>query len=538
VSELPTICESGWSKRLVAAALLVVVTIVAYWPCLHGGFIFDDNVFLTENPLIKAPDGLARFWFSREALDYWPMTSTTLWLEWRLWGMKAAGYHATNLALHVSEVLLLWAVLRRLGVRGAFWAAAIFALHPLNAETVTWITQRKNLVAMLFCLLSTYWFVASEGDAAVAEPKGSANGVRAISYYLLSLVAFVLAMLSKGSVVVWPIVLFGIVSAQRRPRASDIKRLLPFLIAAVGLAWFESTFSTVVEPISAPPALLESKLLRAAAIGCFYLGKVVWPAQLSFDYGLWPSASAIWWGAALAVVVITVLLWQWRTRGTRAGWYGWAYFWLTLLPVLGFVEVGFMKYSPVSNHYAHLAIIGVAALAGVIVARLRCAGRPIRRGLTHLLLAIVVIGLGLLTWRQCEIYADGERLYRDTIARNPNSALAHTNLGALMTLQGKFDAAIFELQTAIRLTPDSVKAHDNLGVAFYRLGRIDDAIREYRGALQLDPEFCDAHNNLGAALARSGHLSEAIEEFKASLRINPDYANARNNLERAEKMVR
>jgi protein O-mannosyl-transferase len=211
---------------------------------------------------------------------------------------------------------------------------------------------------------------------------------------------------------------------------------------------------------------------------------------------------------------------------------------VALLPVMGFADVGFMRYSPVSNHYAHLALIGVAALAGVVIARFRGAASPARRGLTHALFAIVLIGLGVLTWRQCEVYADGERLYRDTTARNPDSSLAHTNLGAVLTLRGKFEAAVDELQAAVRLTPTSVKAHDNLGVAFYQLGRTDDAIREYREALRLDPEFCEAHNNLGAALAQSGHLREAIEEFKASLRINPDYANAHNNLEHAEKMVR
>jgi protein O-mannosyl-transferase len=518
---------------------LVVATVVAYGPIFHAGFIFDDNVFLTDNPLIAAADGLRRLWFSREAADYWPVTSSTLWLEWRAWGANATGYHVTNLVLHLAEVLLLWAVLKRLRVPGAFWGALLFALHPLNAESVAWITQRKNLMAMLFYLLSVYGFVASEervtGDSTAATARRS--GIDPA--YILSLGAFVLAMLSKGAVVMAPFVLLGLVLSRRRPTGRDGLRLAPFFAAAAALAWFESTFSTVLTNSNAGPHQLLERGLRAAAMVWFYLGKAVWPANLGFDYGRWSvhPNEAISWLPLIAAVGVTIALWLFRRRGTRGALLAWAYFGVMLAPALGFAEVGFMRYSPVSNHYTHLALIGIAALAGAAFAR-SAGGSAISRTIAQAAMAAALVTLGALTWQQARVYADGERLYRDTIARNPRSEVAHINLGVTLINAGRFESAEPELRRAVQLAPDSAKAHGNLGVVCYRLGRIDEAIAEYREALRLDPEFFEAHNNLGAALARSGRLQEALGEFRASLRINPAFSNARQNVERAERMLR
>ncbi len=172
-------------QLVLGTLLLVILTALAYAPALHAGFIWDDDNFLTQNPSIKAADGLRRFWLTTQSSDYWPLTSTTMWVEWRIWGMNAAGYHVTNVVLHIAESLLLWAVLKRLGIPGAFLGALFFALHPVNVESVAWITQRKNLVAMLFFLLSVFCFLkdgpgrsartnAASGPEALvrAEPAG------------------------------------------------------------------------------------------------------------------------------------------------------------------------------------------------------------------------------------------------------------------------------------------------------------------------------------------------------------------------------
>ena len=143
------------------AALIAAAIFLAYSPSINGGFILDDDKLLTENDIVQAPDGIQRFWLSTEAVDYWPLSNSTLWIEWRLWGMHPAGYRATNLILHAAEAFLIWALLRKLAIPGAFLAATFFAVHPVNVEAAAWIAQRKDMLALLFFLLSILWYLKS-----------------------------------------------------------------------------------------------------------------------------------------------------------------------------------------------------------------------------------------------------------------------------------------------------------------------------------------------------------------------------------------
>ena len=210
------------------AALIAVAVFIAYLPCITGEFVLDDNLFLTNNPIITAPDGLVRFWCTNEAPEYYPAAYTTNWIEWRLWAMNPAGYHITNLILHVAEALLVWIILRKLAVPAAFWAALIFAVHPVNVESVAWIAQRRNMAAMLFFLLSILWYLkagmptSNVGMAPTRSHGGpwerdetSSSFIRHPSSfhlcYWLSLAAFIAAMLCKGSAAVLPALVLGIV---------------------------------------------------------------------------------------------------------------------------------------------------------------------------------------------------------------------------------------------------------------------------------------------------------------------------------------
>ncbi len=540
---LPTVAgrrkPRAYDRNLVwAAALLFGVALVAYLPVLRAGFVWDDDTFLTENPLIKAADGLRRFWFTANATDYWPMTSTTLWVEWRLWGMQAVGYHAANLLLHVAECLLLWRILALLRVPGAFLAALLFAVHPVNVESVAWIAERKNLVAMLFFLGSIFCFVKKEA-ASPAQTPGL--GGRRRVWYWLSLASFVLAMLSKGSVAMLPLVLLGLVAWQRKIEAKDLFQLLPFFLLAAVLAavdvWFQEHGGTEVIRHA---GVLE-RLLGAGGVIWFYLFKALWPVKLIFVYPQWhvDAADWRWWVPLLSAVAVTVLLLRKAFAKSEDGALrspllaAWLYYCVMLVPVMGITDVYFMKYSLVADHYQHLALIGVVAFAAGAWARWRFKG-------SAAIAAAAVGALACLTWRQCLNYRDAETLYRATIASDPSSWMAHNNLGRILSGRpGKQDEAIAHFEAALRARPDLVEVHNNLGAAWLKMpGRLNDAIGQLEEALRLNPDYAGAHNNLGFALARSpGRLEDAIAQYREALRLRPGYAEAHSNLANALAMI-
>ena len=509
--------------RWLAPAGLVLLTLLAYLPSLQAGFIWDDDNFLTLNPLIKAADGLYRFWFTAQATDYWPVTSSTLWLEWRLWGMHPAGYHAVNLGLHVAEVLLLWKILRRLRLPAALLAALLFAVHPVNVESVTWIAQRKNLVAMLFFLLAVLCFLKTAWGAPeeAARPQ-DAKADR--GWYALSLGAFLLAMLSKGSVAPLPVVLLGLVAWRRRLVLRDFFLAAPFFTVAAALAAVNIWFQTHGSGRAIRQASGVERLLGAGAIPWFYLGKALWPAHLIFIYRQWHVASSdpLWWIPLFAAVAVTALLW----RKSRAAFFAWGYFCVMLVPVLGFTDIAFMEYSPVANHYQHLALIGVAGLAAAGWSRWHRVSRASALAAAVLVVAI----LAALTWRQNRIFQNVESLYRTTLEENPEAWVAHGNLGGLLAASGRLPEAIPHFVEALRLRPDYPQARVSLGSAFASEGRLDEARAQFEEALQLRPDFADGHYNLGLVFRAQGHIPEAAAQFTEALRLKPNYPEAHNNL--------
>ena len=351
---------SPWpaSKTLAAGALIVVLTCVAYLPAMQGGFIWDDDELVTDNALVHAPDGLYRLWFTDQPIDYWPLTYTSFWFEWRLWGMHPTGYHVTNVLLHIAAAFLIWAILHRLSIPGAFLAALLFAVHPVNVESVAWIAQRKNTLAIVFFLLSILWYLSAEERRAKFS-----NWL----WYGLSLLAFLLAMLSKGSVAILPVLLLGIVWWQRRRiTIADLLRTMPFFAVAIILAavnvWFQKHGADAVFR----EANFAQRLSGAVAAVWFYLGKALAPINLIFVYPQWSieTNNLLWWLPPIAAAMVTALLWLRRNSPCgRAILFAWGFFCVALAPVMGFTDVYFMKYSLVADHYEHIAIIAVVALA-------------------------------------------------------------------------------------------------------------------------------------------------------------------------------
>ncbi len=444
--------------------LLLIFIWAAYFPAVRGQFIWDDNLLVVGNKLVHAPDGLYRLWFTTEPSDYWPLTNSTFWIEWRLWGENPAGYHVANLLLHFVSALLLWKILSKLSIPGACFAAILFAVHPANVESVAWIAQRKNTLAMVFFLLSILCYVR-EFDG----PRDSNGGPPKNRWYWLSLLAFVLAMLGKGSVASLPLVLLLIVWWRRgRIAQRDLGRTVPFFLVAGALTgvniWFQTHGGEAIRTATIP-----ERLIGAGAIAWFYLSKALVPIDLSFVYPQWQIdlSNWLWWLPALAALAVTVALGRLAHRRqsdwARALLFSWLFFCVALLPVLGLTDVYFMKFALVADHYQYIAIIAVVALiaAGCSVwyRRATSAGR---------LGAIAATGALALsfTWashQQSRLYADPITLYEATLKSNPNCWLARVNLGQEFLAAGRRADAIRQFEQAVQIKPDLAEAYNNLG---------------------------------------------------------------------------
>ncbi len=512
--------------RAVGMGLLIFgATLLAYLPALRGGYLWDDNAHVTSEDL-QSLAGLQRIWCEVGATQqYYPLLHTAFWIEYRLWGEAALGYHLINILLHAAAACLVVAIMRRLAVPGAWLAGLIFALHPVCVESVAWISEQKNTLSTVLCLGAALVYLRFDQD-------------RRRSRYFLALGLFVLALLTKTVTATLPAALL-VVFWWRRGRLDwrrDVRPLVPWLVlglmAGLFTAWVERTY-VGAHGVNFSLTFLERGLLAGRALW-FYLGKLAWPANLMFIYPRWSVDAAVWWQylfplAALALVAGLGWVARWR-RGPLAGFLVFAG---TLFPALGFVNVYPFIYSYVADHFQYLASLGVIVplAAGLTIAAQGIA--PAARRLAPLASAVLLAVLGVLTWRQCRIYHDAATLYRTTLAQNPACWMAHNNLGFLLAkFPARLPEAIAHFEAALRLNPRDVEAHNNLGHAYAENpDRLAEAIAEYEAALRLDPGFGPAHNNLGVALAKiPGRLPEAIEHFEAAVRLAPGAADFQENL--------
>jgi tetratricopeptide (TPR) repeat protein len=520
-----------------AALLLVSATIIAYLPVWHAGLIWDDASLVIDNPLIRQADGLYRLWFTTQPVDFYPVTSTMLWLEWRLWGTDPMGYHVVNVLVHAGSAVLLWRVLKRLDVPGSWLAAALFAVHPVNVESVAWITQRKNTLAMFFYLLSLSWYIrfepASRSSLAAQPAAAPATLGFRWRWYWLSLIAFLVAMLSKTAVAPMPLVLLGLAWWRRgRVQRRDLGHCVPFLVAAVAVGlvslWFQSH-----RAIGSDIVRTDSFWARLAGAGWaiwFYLYKAALPFGLSSIYPRWQIDGGQWWSYLPGLLLVGVLgaCWRYRRGWGRGPLAGLGYFIAMLLPILGFWDIGFMALSLVADHWQYFAIVGPLAL---VAAAISTVGRPPGR----LLLAVAMGGvllvlLGGLTWRQSKIYADPGIFWGTALAANADSWLAHNNLGNFLFEQGEVNEAMAHYKRAVDIKPGYSTAHYNLGGVLRQKGQLDEAIPEFQKALAIQPKYSMAHYNLGEIFRQKGQMDEAMAHYERAVEIRPEYAEAHNSL--------
>jgi tetratricopeptide (TPR) repeat protein len=561
--------QSAPRRQALLGAAILAIAVLVYLPAMQGGFLWDDYAFLKDNWLIQAPDGLRRFWFTTQAEDYFPLTSSTLWVEWRIWGDHVAGYHVTNVLLHAAAAVLVWRVLRRLGVPGAWLAGVLFAVHPAAVASAAWITERKNTLPMALYLLSLLaWLrfdsLCSHHDDTTGTTNGTPHSALRTPHYLLSLGLFLLALLAKTSVVMLPAVLL-LCAWWRRGKIArkDVLRSLPFFALALALGlvtvWFQQ--HNVIRNDVVRPEGWGSRVATTGWIIGFYLLKALVPIGLCAAYPRWNvnAGSPIAYLPLALIVIGFALLWTRRKSWGRAPLFAMGYFALMLLPVLGIVSMSFMKFSFVADHLQYAALIGVIAFAAAVLARAAAAAGWRGRAGTFAVVGLVVV-LALLTWRRARLYADGELLWRDDIAKQPESWLAWNNLGdvfsragkqkeavacfeqslelnpvypvawhnlgRLTALLGHRDEAIADYSRAIELKPDFASAYNGRGNVLYYAGESGLALKDYDKALELMPYYADAYNNRGNLRVRQGHYADAIRDFDEAIRLNPDFAIA------------
>ena len=534
-------------RQLLLAAAIAAITFAAYIPAMRGGFAWDDSVQITDNPLIKDPAGLRRFWFGAEAMDYFPLTLATHWLEWRLWGLHAAGYHAVNVLLHAISAVLVWRVLRRLDVPGAWLAGALFAVHPVAADSVAWISERKNTLSMALYLASLLaWLRFDTVSSHHDDPTGATNDNRQSAFakatadksaignrhYLLSLGLFLFALLAKTSVVILPFVLL-LCAWRRRGGISrrDIARSVPFFALAVALGlvtiWFQR--HNAIHGMTVRSEGAASRLAASGWIAWFYLYKLLLPAGLCAIYPRWKvdGASAAAYLPLALLAAGLVWLWMRRKGSGRAPLFAAAYFLIALLPVLGVVNMLFMGLSLVADHFQYLAMIGVIAFAAAVLARAASArGWAGRAGVAACIGCVVV--LGVLTWNRAGLYGDEERLWQDNLAKNPSAAV-YNALGVARSYAGRHDQALECFDAAIRLKPELAEYRVNRAAAFEGLGRFEEAIRDYDEALRLRPSDAATYNGRGNALAHLNRPDEALWDYDAAIALRPGYGLAYYN---------
>ena len=529
-------------RGVLICVVLALVAFIVFEPVCHNEFIgFDDSVYVTRNPHVKA--GLSHdtiAWsFSFTGISYWqPLTWLSHSLDCQLYGLRPGMHHLTNLVLHIANSLLLFLIFKRM--TGALWrsafVAALFALHPINVDSVAWVAERKNVLSTFFWMLTMLTY------ACYSERPGSYR-------YLLVFLVFAVGLLAKPMLVTLPFVLllldywplgrlrFGQLDGDGRNSNSKIPnyqwpRLVLEKIPLLALSMVSICLSSLSlqhyrRVISTETAPMMLRTANALVSYVSYIGNMLWPQNLAVFYP-YPDAIPMWQaiGALLLLVCVSAL----AIRTLRPMPYlgtGWLWYIGTLIPVIGLVQAGLWPAR--ADRFAYVPLIGLFIIItwGLSDALVKWRYRKIALSASAL---IVLLALAICTRLQLRHWRNSVALFEHALAVTGSNSTMHNNLGFALQLQGKLDKAISHYYQALQAEPDHPEAHNNLGNALQSQGKLDEAIGHYRQALQAEPDFAEAHYNMGNMLQSQGNLDEAISHYRQALQVKPDYAKAHNNL--------
>lgn len=518
----------------VGLAIMVAILIV-YWQVGSHEFInYDDNQYIYENPHVTqgiTGPNIAWSFTSVEAANWHPITWLSHMADVQLYGMNPRGHHFTNVFIHTAATVLLLLLLFRLS--GSLWqsafVAALFALHPMHVESVAWVAERKDVLSAFFWFLTLILYAAY-----VAKRK--------LSLYLLTLFSFVLGLMAKPMLVTLPVVMLLLdywplkrEFLKEHQTGQSLDRLSPLMILLKEkIPFFVCTLLSAAITLYAQHdggAMAHGlpfglRVENAATAYVTYLVKVFWPHDLAVLYPL-PDAFPLWQviGSVLILLLVsTVAIWARRRHPYLT--VGWFWFLITLVPVIGLVQVGSQS---MADRYTYIPYIGLFIMAAWGVPVL-AKNLPYRRNLLALLAGSAVMASAIVTWYQLGYWQNSVTLFRHAIQVTPNNYIAHLNLGGAIDTKGDLHEAIKEFREAIPLKPKDPLGHFNLGIALKKAGDVDAAIKEFRESLAIKPNDFEAHASLGESLYKKGELDAAINEYWAALAINPKSFEVHTNL--------
>jgi Flp pilus assembly protein TadD len=508
ISSAPHGPDRAWGRLALGALIIFALVLVVYRPILPGSFLMDDRRLVQgDNPLVTGELGPFSIWFQTD----FALSTFALWAQWLTWGSHSGGYHAVNMLLHAASAMLLWRLLAGLKIPGAWLAAAIFAVHPVCVNSVARIAEVKNTLSLPFFLLSFYLYLPN------LNPNQERSALASLRYGL-SLMAFVLALLSKTSTVMLPVVLLACVAWQRgRITFRDLLRTGPFFILALGFglmsAWFQKHQAMVGSTLQ--PESFWERLAMSGHVFWFYFGKALLPLNLNLVY---PQSKMDAFALSsfipdLLFCAVVFVCWRFRRGWGRHVLFGLGVFAITLFPALGFFDSQFLTKWRVSDHLQYLPLIAPLTLAVAAASAL-----PILafRGVA----AALILVLSLLTFQRAQVFASEENLFRDTLKKNPAASGIQIDLGVVLASRQNYSEARDHFLAALRYDPGNPDALSNLGQVLSVQGKFEEAEPYFLAAIKSRPNDPETHKRFAMALMGQGRNREALDHLRLTLALS------------------
>jgi len=512
---------------LLGALVIIAASLWVFWPCVHGTWIADDSWYIVGNPLMNDPARIWKAWFQLGSwVEYYPIHETVQYLQWQLWHQDTFGYHLTNIVLHLFSALLVWRLLAKFGLRFAWLGGLIFAVHPMVVDSVALMNELKASLSLPPFLLALLAWIDYEEE-------------RRLRDYALALAFFVVALLCKLTLVMFPFVILLFAWWKRRAVGwSDLKASAPFFAVSLvlGLTTIKAAeiyaHSGPVYANDSPQGDLLWRFVLAGENIAFYFSRCFLPATPLAIYPQWnvePHALT----AYLPWVVlggVLCFLWTKRDDWGRHALLGLGFFLIMLAPFWGLKWITYMNSTWVLDHLLYVPILG---LLGLVIASLEGIAKELPQSLKPVGIGILGLVVGWLAWTShayAEMFTDEATLAAYNVQHDPDSAAMHNNLGFALANRGRLPEAVEQFQDAVRLDPLMANASENLGDALLGMGRVEESIRQQEVTVKLKPEWPQSHRSLGNSLMRAGRIPEAIAEYKEAVRIEPGSAWMHYNL--------